>query len=111
MEAMLHSHLLERLLRARGLRLRPQGGDEHGLVHGSIDDLWLVARDLADFVWGVEAVAEYLGMMGMEVKLHKCAMATAKGVIALYLRFCPHLSNHRDWVAPADSIPYLGLKL
>ena len=48
-----------------GLHRRPVGGSPH---------VWL-----QHFVEGVEAVAAYLGMMGMELNPRKCAMATTEG--------------------------------
>ena len=77
---LLYALLLEPLLRAQGHRLRPPGGAEHGLIQAYIDDLLVVAHTLQHFVEGVEAVAAYLGMMGMELNPRKCAMATTEGV-------------------------------
>ena len=108
---LLYALLLEPLLRAQGHRLRPQGGAEHGLIQAYIDDLLVVAHTLQHFVEGVEAVAAYLGMMGMELNPRKCAMATTEGVPGLQLRLCPHLENPWYWVPAADSVPYLGLQL
>ena len=90
---LLYALLLEPLLRAQGHRLRPPGGAEQGLIQAYIDDLLVVARTLQHFVEGVEAVAAYLGMMGMELNPRKCAMATTEGVPGLQLRLCPHLEN------------------
>ena len=64
---LLYALLLEPLLRAQGHRLRPPGGAEQGLIQAYIDDLLVVAHTLQHFVEGVEAVAAYLGMMGMEL--------------------------------------------
>ena len=71
----------------------------------------MVAGTLQHFVEGVEAVAAYLGMMGMELNPRKCAMATTEGVLGLQLRLCPHLENPWHWVPVANSVPYLGLQL
>ena len=71
----------------------------------------MVAHTLQHFVEGVEAVAAYLGMMGMELNPRKCAMATTEGVPGLQLRLCPHLEDPWYWVPAADSVPYLGLQL
>ena len=71
----------------------------------------MVAHTLQHFVEGVEAVAAYLGMTGMELNPRKCAMATTEGVPGLQLRLCPHLENRWHWVPAADSVPYLGLQL
>ena len=90
---LLYALLLEPLLRAQGHLLRPPGGAEHGLIRAYIDDLLVVAHTLQHFVEGVEAVAAYLGMMGMELNPRKCAMATTEGVPGLQLRLCPHLEN------------------
>ena len=105
------SNLLEPLLRAQGHRLRPPGGAEQGLIQAYIDDLLVVAHTLQPFVEAVEAVAAYLGMMGMELKPRKCAMATTEGALGLRLRLCPHLENPWHWVTAADSVPHLGLQL
>ena len=70
-----------------------------------------MAHTLQHFVEGVEAVAAYLGMMGMELNHRKCAMATTEGVPGLQLRLCPHLENTWHWVPAADSVPYLGFQL
>ena len=106
-----HALLLEPLLRAQGHRLRLPGEAERGLIQAYIDDLLVVAHTVQHFVEGVEAVAAYLGMMGMELNPRKCAMATTKGVPGLQLRLCPHLKNPWHWVPAADSVPYLGLQL
>ena len=108
---LLYALLLEPLLRAQGHRLRPPGGAEHGLIQAYIDNLLVVAHTLQHFVEGVEAVAAYLGMMGMELNPRKCAMASTEGVPGLRLRLCPHLENPWYWVPAADSVPYLGLQL
>ena len=99
------------LLRAQRHRLRPPGGAEQGLIEAYIDDLLVVAHTLQHFVEGVEAVAAYLGMMGMDLNRGTCAMATTEGVPGLQLRLCPHLENPWHWVPAADSVPYLGLQL
>ena len=108
---LLYALLLEPLLRVHGHRLRPPGGADQGLIQARIDDLLVVAHTLQHFVEGVEAVAAYLGMMGMELNPRKCAMATMEGVPGLQLRLCPHLENPLHWVPAADSVPYLGLQL
>ena len=82
---LLYVLILEPLLRAQGHRLRLPREAEGGLL--------VVAHTLQHFVEGVEAVAAYLGMMGMELNPRKCAMATTKGVPGLQLRLCPHLEN------------------
>ena len=102
---------LEPRLRVQRHRLRPPGQAERGLTQAYIDDLLVVAHTLQHFVEGVDAVAAYLGMMGMELDPCNCAMATTEGVPALQLRLCPHLENPWHWVPAADSIPYLGLQL
>ena len=108
---LLYTSLLKPLLRAQGHRLRPPGGAERGLLQAYIDDLLVVAHMLQHFVEGVETMAQYLGMMSMELNLRKCAMATTEGVLGLQLRLCPHLYNPWHWVPTADSVPYLGLQL
>ena len=108
---LLYALLLEPLLRDQGHRLCPPGEAERGLIQAYIDDLLVVAHTLQHFVEGVEAVAAYLGMMGMELNPRKCAMATTEGVPGLQLRLCPHLENPWHWVPAADSVPYLGLQL
>ena len=70
-----------------------------------------MAHTLQHFVEGMEAVAAYVGMMGMELNPRKCAMATTEGVRGLQLRLCPHLKDPWQWVPAADSVPYLGLQL
>ena len=101
----------ESLLLYALLLLRPPGGAEQGLNQAHIDDLLVVAHTLQHFVDGVEAVAAYLGMMGMELNPRKCAMANTEGVPSLQLRLCPHLENPWHWVPAADSVLYLGLQL
>ena len=86
---LLYAPLLEPLLSAQGHRLRPPGKAERGLIQAYIDDLLVVAHTLQHFVEGVEAVATYLGMTGMELHPRKCAMATTEGVPGLQLRLCP----------------------
>ena len=108
---LLYALLLEPLLRALGHRLRPPREAERGLIQAYIDDLLAVAHTLQHFVEGVEAVAAYMGMMGMELNPRKCAMATTEEVPGLQLRLCPHLENPWHWVPAADSVPYLGLQL
>ena len=108
---LLYELLLEPLLRAQVHRLRLPGGAEQGLIQAYIDDLLVVAHTLQHFVEGVEAVAAYLGMVGMELNPRKCAMATMEGVPGLQLRLCPHLENPWHWVPAAYSVPYLGLQL
>ena len=70
-----------------------------------------MAHTLQHFVEGVEAVAAYLGMMGMELNSRRCAMATTAGVPSLQLCLCPHLENPWHWVQAADSVAYLGPQL
>ena len=89
----LYALLLEPLLRAQGHRLRPPGEAERGLIQAYIDNLLVVAHALQHFVEGVEAVAAYVGMKGMELNPCKCAIATTEGVLGLQLRLCPHLEN------------------
>ena len=108
---LLYALLLEPLLRAQGHRLRSPGGAEQGLIQAYIDDLLVVAHTLQHFVEGSEALAVYLGMMGMELSRRKCAMADTEGVPGLQLRLCPHLENPWHWVPAADSVSYLGLQL
>ena len=106
---LLYALLLGPLLRAQGHRLRLPREANRGLIQAYIDDLLVVGHTLQHFVDGVEAVAAYLGMMGMELSPCKCAMATTEGVPGLQLRLCPHLENPWHWVPAADSVPYLGL--
>ena len=108
---LLYALLLEPLFRAQGQRVRPPGGAGQGLIRAYINDLLVVAHTLQHFVEGLEAVATYLGMMGIELNSRKCAMATTEGVPSLQLRLCPHLENPWHWVPAADSVPYLGLQL
>ena len=108
---LLYALLLEPLLRAQGHRSRPPREAERGGIQAYIDDLLVVAHTLQHFVEGVEAVAAYLGIIGMELNPRKCAMATMEGVLGLQLRLCPHLENPWHWVPAADSVPYLGLQL
>ena len=108
---LLYALLLEPLLRAQGHRLRPPGDAERGLIQAHIDDLLVVAHRLQHLVEGVEAVAAYLGMIGMELNPRKCAMATTEGVPGLQLRLCPHLETPWHSVPAVDSVPYLGLQL
>ena len=106
----LYALLLKPLLRVQGQRLRSPGEAQWGLIQAYRDDLLVVAHTLQHFVEGVEVVAAYLGMMGMELNPRKCAMATTEGVPGLQLRLCPHLENPWHWVPAADSFPYLGLQ-
>ena len=108
---LLYALLLEPLLRAQGHRLRPPGEAERGLFQAYKDDLLVVVHTLQHFVRGMEAVAAYLGMMGMELNPGKCAMATTEGIPGLQLRLCPHLENPWHPGPAADSVPYLGLQL
>ena len=108
---LLYALFLEPLLQAQGHRLRPPGEAERGLIQAYIDDLLVVAHTLQHFVEGVEAVAAYLGMMGMQLNPCKCAMATTESVPGLQLHLCPHLENPWHSVPAADSVPYLGLQL
>ena len=71
----------------------------------------MVVHTLQHFMEGVEAVAAYLGMMGMELDPCKCARPTTEGVPSPDLRLCPHLENPCHWVPAPDSVPYLGLQL
>ena len=107
----LYALLLEPLHRAQGHRLRLPGEAERDLIQTYIDDLLVVAHTLQHFVEGVEAVAAYLGTMGIELIPRKCAMATTEGVPGLQLRLCPHLETPWHWVPAADSVDYLGLQL
>ena len=108
---LLYVLLLEPLLRAQGHRLGPARGAEQGLIQAYIDDLLVVAHTLQPLIEGVESVAAYLGMMGMELNPRKCRMATTEGVPGLQLRLCPYLETPWHWVPAADSVPYLGLQL
>ena len=108
---LLYALLLEFLLRAQGRRQRLPGEAERGLIQAYIDDLLVVAHTLQHFVEGVEAVAAYLGMMGMELNRRNCAMATTEGVPVLQLRLSPHLENPWHWVPAVESVPYMGLWL
>ena len=76
---LLYALLLEPLLRAQGHRLRPPGGAEHGLIQAYIDNLLVVAHTLQHFVEGMEAVAAYLGMMGVELKPRQVRHGHHKG--------------------------------
>ena len=86
---LLYALLLEPLLRAQGHRPRPPEAAERGFIQAYIADLRLMGHTLQHFVEGVEAVAAYLGTMGIEVKPRKCAMATTEGVPGLHLRLFP----------------------
>ena len=108
---LLYALLLEPLLRAQGHRLRPPREAERGLIQAYMDHLLVVVHTLQHFVEGVEAVAAYLGMIGMELNPRKCGMATTEGVRRLQLRLYLHLENPWHWVPAADSVPYLGLQL
>ena len=108
---LLYALPLEPLLRAQGHRLRPPREAEQGLIMAYIDYLLVVARTLQHFVEGVEAVAAYLRMMGMELNPPKCAMTTTDGSPGLQLRLCPHLGDPWHLVPGADSVPYLALQL
>ena len=108
---LLYALLLEPLFTAQGHRLRPPGEAQRGLIQAYIEDLLVVAQTLQRFVEGVQAVAAYLGMMGMELNPRKCAMATKEGFPGLQLRLWPHLENPWHWVPAADSVPYPGLQL
>ena len=108
---LLYALFLEPLLWAQGHPVRLSGEAKKGLIQAYIDDLLVVAHTLQHFVEGVEAVAAYVGMMGMELNPRKCAMATTEEVPCLHLRLCPHLENPWHWVPAADSVPYLGLQL
>ena len=99
------------LLRAQRHRLHPPGEAERGLIQAYIDDLPVVAHTLQHFVQGVEVVAAYLAMMGMELNPRKRAMATTEGVPGLHLCLCPHLENPWHWIPAVDSVSYLGLQL
>ena len=108
---LLYALLLEPLLRAQGHRLRPPGEAKRRVIQAYIDNLLVVAHTLQHFVEGVEAVADYIGMMGMELNPRKCAMATTQGLPGLQARLCPNLENPWHLVPAADSVPYLGLQL
>ena len=99
---LLYALPFDSLLRAQGQRLRPPGEAERGLIQAYIDDLLVVAHTLQDFAEGVEAVAPYLGKMGMELNPRKCAMATTEDVPGLHLRLCPHLANPWHWVPAVE---------
>ena len=105
---LLYALLLEPLLSAQGHRLRPPGEAEQGLIQAYIDDLLVVAHTLQHFVEGVEAVAAYLGMMGMELNPRKCVMATTEGVPGLQLRLCPHLEKPMVLGAGGGLLPLPG---
>ena len=107
----LYALLLEPLLRAQGHRLLPPGEAERGLIQAYIDDLLVVTHTLQHFVEGVEALAAYLGIMGMGLNPRKCAIADTEGVPGLQLCLCNQLENPWHWVPAADSVPYLGLQL
>ena len=62
---LLHALLSGHLVRAQGNQLRPPGEAERGLIQAYIDDLLVVAHTLEQFVEGMEAVAAYLGTMGL----------------------------------------------
>ena len=64
---LLYALLLITLLRAQGHVLRPPEEAERGLIETYIDDSLLLAHMLQHLVEVVEAVAAYLGMMGMEL--------------------------------------------
>ena len=109
---LLYALLLEPLLRALGHRLCPLAGAEERGPHPGLQRRPAgVAHTLQHFVEGVEALAAYLGIMGMELNPRKGAMATTEGVPGLQLRLCPHMENRWHWVPAADSVPYLGLQL
>ena len=108
---LLYALLLKPLPQAQGHRLRPPGEAERGVIQGYIDDLLVVAHTLQHFTEGMEAVAAYFRMMGMEPNPRKSAMAATEGVPGLHLRLSPHLENPWHWVPAADSVPYLGLQL
>ena len=86
---LLYALLLELLLSAQEYRIRPAGGAERGLIQAYINNLLVVAHTLQNFGEDVEAVAAELGMTGMELNLHNCAMATTEGVPGLHLGLCP----------------------
>ena len=108
---LLHAPLLEPLPRAQGHRLHPPGEAVKGLIQAYIDDLLVVAHTLQHLVEGVEDVATYLGMMGMELNPRNCAVGTTEGIPGLHLRLCAHLENPWHWLPAVDSVPYLGLQL
>ena len=107
--SLLYALPLEPLLRAQGHPLRPPGEAERGLIKAYIDVLLVVAHTLQHLVEGVEAVAAYLRMMGMQLNPRMCAMATTEGVPSLQPCLCPHLESPWHWVLAADSVPYLAL--
>ena len=82
-----------------------------GLMQACMDHLLVVADTLQHFFEGLEAIAAYFRMMGMELNPRKCTMATTEAVPGLQLRLCPHLESQLHWVPAADSVPYLGLQL
>ena len=53
-----------------------------------------MAHTLQHFVEGVEAVAAYLGMMGMELNPRKCAMVTTEGSWDCSCAFVPTWKTH-----------------
>ena len=108
---LLYALPLEPLLWAQGQHLRPPGEAKRGLIQAHIGDLLVVAHTLQHFVEGVEAVAAYLRMMGMELNPRKCAMATTEGILGLQLRLCPHLEDPWHLMRAADSVPYLEIQL
>ena len=108
---LLYALLPEPLLRAGGHRLRPPGEAKRGLIQAYIDDVLVLAHTLQHFAEGEEAVAAYLGMMGIELNPAKCAMATTEGVPGLHLHLCPHPQNPSHSVPVARSVPYLELQL
>ena len=59
------------------------------LVGTLVHHLLVVAHNLQHFVEGVEAVADYIRIMDMELNRRKCAMATTEGVPGLQARLCP----------------------
>ena len=70
-----------------------------------------MAHTLQHFIEGMESVAVYLRMMGMELDPRKCAMATTEGTSGLHLRLCPNLENPWHSVPAVDSVRYQGLQL
>ena len=59
----------------------------------------MVAQTLQHLIEGMEAVAAYLQMIGMELNPRKCAMGTTEGIPGLHLHLCPHLEKP---LAPGD---------
>ena len=102
---LLYALTLEPLLRAQAHRLRPPGEANWGLIQAYIDDLLVVAHTLQHFVEGVEAVAAYLRLMGMELNPRKCPMATTERIAGLHLCLGPHLESPWHWKPQRTTLP------